>query len=202
MRCQSIQSMPERTEITNALAVDFDGVITDHASVKSAKFQKRGFDLDPGETDRKFCISHRDVPESVYDEVSREANLSLDETPLRAGVKSGLRSLHNAGYTPVIVTSRYDDEAAQMVEYVRNRGVPVNWYINTSREPKTSALETISALALIDDSYYKIKSVLESGKTVDWELLFFQHEANSYRDDIHPEIRLLRGWEEIVEYYC
>lgn len=202
MGCTRVDPKAVPDALTQVIAIDFDGVVTDHTSVKSTKFRKRGFDLDPSETDRQFCINRRGVPEEIYNEVSRETNLSLETTPLRTGVYDGLISLQNAGYTPVIITSRYDDEATAMMEYIDHHDLPVDWYINTDRRPKSAALVATDAIALIDDSYYKIKAVSESPAVNGRDLLFFRHEANRYREIDTPAVGTVNGWSELVDIYC
>lgn len=191
----------DNLEIQDPIGIDFDGVITNNAVVKSKLFNEIGYDIDPKETDRSYCVDKIGVPEEDYNEVSKQANLLLNETPLREGVTSGLKHLLELGYTPVVVSSRYEREATHMVEYIKDKNLPIEWYFHTSREPKDSALRRIGALAHIDDSYYKIDNMITESGDSPCRLLFFRHPSNSYIESTHDIVSEVRGWEDIIQYF-
>lgn len=191
----------DNLEIQDPVGIDFDGVITNNAVVKSKLFGEIGYDIDPKETDRWYCVDELGVPEEDYNEVSKQANLLLHETPLREGVTSGLKHLLDLGYTPVVVSSRYESEATHMIEYIKEKNLPIEWYFHTSREPKDSALRRIGALAHIDDSYHKIDNMITESSDSPCRLLFFRHPSNSYIESTHDIVSEVRGWEDIIQYF-
>lgn len=190
-----------KSDFGDIVAIDFDGVITDHVAVKSELFKQRGYVISPSETDRQNIVESKGIPESVYNEVSREANLSLNGTPLQSDVERGLKHLSNIGFQLVIITSRFDDEAEEMVDFLSEKNFPVEGYINTAREPKADALQQIGAEMLIDDSYYKLESVLEQLDSDQCKLLFFQHRGNKNIVNINSEITVVDGWEDVISYF-
>jgi len=198
-------SAPERvsknSKITEPVGIDFDGVVTNHTIVKSELFEKLGYDVDPEETDRWNCVYNLEIPEEDYNKVSKQANLSLQNTPLRDGVKMGVEHLIRNGFSPVIVTSRYNDEAAEMVEFLEKSELSIEWYLNTSREPKFFALQKIDAIAHIDDSYYKIENIISESEKRPCELLFFRHPANDYIESSHDAVSEVKGWKEVIQHF-
>lgn len=188
-------------EIQEPIGIDFDGVITDNAVVKSKLFNEIGYNIDPKETDRWYCVDELGIPEEDYNEVSKQANLLLHETPLREGVTSGLKHLLDHGYTPVVVSSRYESETADMVEYIKEKNLPIEWYLYTSREPKDSALRKIGAIAHIDDSYYKIENMISESRDSPCDLLFFRHPSNAHIESTHNIVSEVNGWGDVIKYF-
>jgi|GEM_PF-1596034 uncharacterized HAD superfamily protein len=180
------------------VAIDFDGVVTDPDELKSVAFAERGYDMDPTETSREYCLEVEDIPKDDYEWVSRTVNIEwLQQVPLQDGASKGLVRLAESGFHPIIVTSRYDEELESMVEYIQQHNLAVAGYTNTNRNSKLDTVRRLNAEAFIDDSYYKFEELIESEYS-STDLFFFRNASNQYIDSHRSDVVEIHHWDGFI----
>jgi len=182
------------------IAIDFDGVITDPHKAKADAFTAAGYDLSPTETSRRYCVEKKGIPEETYEKIVRDININkLNQIPLREGVREGLEIFTNAGYCPIVVTSRYDEEVGPMLQYIRKNDLDIYGYINTNRMPKRRSIAGLSPKIFIDDSQKKLKPILEE-KSNNVCLFYFKNNGNIQTNMTISDIRIVDNWYNFVRW--
>lgn len=196
--CECINLSRATEDPDCVVAIDFDGVITNPHKIKAEALSTAGFDITPAETSREYCVKRNQIPEETYEQIINALYTKrTDEIPLRKGAKSGLEKLTTAGLTPVVVTSRNDDEAESMVQYINQHDLDVYGYINTRRGPKRDLIVELGAQAFIDDSQQKLTPLLETQPS-QVDIYYFQNDGNRRIEPTHNDILVIDCWSEFV----
>jgi len=182
------------------VAIDFDGVITNPHVLKSEQFAREGYDVASTETDREYCLETKNIPKPDYERVSRAVNVDrLNEVPIRDGAKDALRTMVAQGVTPVVVTSRCDDEVAPMREFIGSHDLPIHECFNTGRESKTAAVERCGADAFVDDSYSKLVPFIKAADSLSLDLYYFRNQANGHVERVDQSVTVVESWKKLLQ---
>ncbi len=151
------------------LALDFDGVLTYPNDLKAIILNEKGYQIQPDE-----CIKQQAIPlmadqtnhqEAIKDYRAMIAELyigrMMDVAP-KQGMQDVMRSIDRDMFSPVIVTSRTDEQLSAARRWISKYDVGIDAMFNTSEKPKTDILRELRPRAFVDDSLNKIVPIVEA----------------------------------------
>lgn len=146
------------------LGIDFDGVITDPASLKIEWIrEKLGVSIEPWQTVKHVAskIIGADAYQMMIDDVY--AGSWFLRNKLRPDAVESMKILTELGHVLHIITSRFDHEAECARVLLEKEGVPYCEMVNVSNGSKLSSCRQKRIDVFIDDSQSKLVPLLELG---------------------------------------
>jgi hypothetical protein len=179
------------------VALDFDGCIA-YGEKAKIFYAKKFYDINVNNSQ----ITRDTFPlgrEKYEQLMAYVASHGIMEFELAPGVKDVIDMLHNENFRFVIITSRHDTEErpelSACINFCKSHSLKIDYFHNTSENPKDFLCNKLHTRAIIDDT---LKKLLEL-KNTDTELYFFsqswnQHEKPSTNNAAN--IHIVNNWVE------
>ena len=142
------------------VGLDFDGCIAYGANAK-IRFAKEqwGLELPVGQTAEDTFPHGPQRYREMMDVVGRR----IDEYELAPYCGEALERLREKGFSMVVVTSRADYELDAAKHFIGKHNLPIDDVHNTSRGDKKAVCQQLGAVALLEDSLWKLVELQETG---------------------------------------
>jgi|SRR3989344_55537 len=182
------------------IALDFDGVITSPGEIKKLYINRLGYNLQLNEVEKNICLS-KGVSLEDYKKASYKAYTERPSIlPLEKDFKEVFYKLRNLKEIAIfIVSSRYDHMVSHLEEFLKYNKIKLDGIICTSEKNKIDALMEINANIFIDDSFSKLKDIIDNNKKFHKKclLFFFRNNQNKNIRIEDNKIKEVAGWKEL-----
>jgi hypothetical protein len=177
-----------------ALAIDFDGVIAETLSRKSAWISRHlGLAIDPAECSKSRCEPR--IGTENYRRMSRELGyVDTLECPPFAGAVAGLRQLATE-FAISVYTARPEEKAHWAREWFRHHGLggTIGGVVSTYGRSKAALAVAAGSRALVDNDIRHLREETPAGT----RRIFFAPDAGA--ECAPAGVITVRGWSDLVE---
>jgi hypothetical protein len=185
------------------IALDFDGVVTNHIGLKTKYINDFGYTLREDQCSYEVCVRRMGIDSIHYKLGLIGADMGAPGVlPLEDGFLVNFDKIRAINDVVVIVlTSRFNFMLDHLREYLKYHRIRVDGIMHTLEKSKTDYLKKINAHMFIDDSPHKLKRVLDDdmGLFNRTDFILFRNLENNPENNPHEDIIEIDNWDGLFE---